>query len=552
MNSPLTSVKPEKKLSIAFFLFIIIALGVILRIIFIGSREFWFDEVLSLLLSTGQKQSYRNPGDLPFLIKTYQPLLTLPSENSWKDSIQTVIAMLRGLSAEPHPPLFFLSQHFWLRWWGNGETAMRSLPAIISIGGIFGGYGLGKVVLGRRGGLILAALMAVNPFFLFHSLNVRMYGYLIVWTTLAAWSFLALVYHSPTSRWRFWGFNLLFIASITAGCLTFYTFLYWLVSLVILVFYLDRRRWWQHGLRMGIGVLGFVPWAMWGLRQQLRNGDFARFNTSLSWGETLRQHLFDVTQTLGIQVLMGDTVTSLPTFLSLLAGIVSIALLGIATVRLWRQKIYQPLIIALMLGVFPLLLTLAFDLVSGKFTVGFGWGRSISYCLPGLLLLLAVWLEKATGKRQNFVVISILLLYLLISIADFTLRPRQVFGQVSAIVQQYPSESTLIVMNTRADGHVLRLAYYLPQNTSVALLAQNPSDLAPTLEKVLNDPKYAYSRLILLDSARPVWGAPQTEAERQQFQADVQKVLDNRFQLQQNQSTRGTWTLDDFTISVYE
>ena len=35
-----------------------IASAVLLRVINLGSREFWYDEVLSLLLSTGQKAQY--------------------------------------------------------------------------------------------------------------------------------------------------------------------------------------------------------------------------------------------------------------------------------------------------------------------------------------------------------------------------------------------------------------------------------------------------------------------------------------------------------------
>ncbi len=47
-------------------------------------------------------------------------------------------------------------------------------------------YGLGRVVLGHRGGLLLAALLGINPFYLFHSLNLRMYAPLVLWATLSA------------------------------------------------------------------------------------------------------------------------------------------------------------------------------------------------------------------------------------------------------------------------------------------------------------------------------------------------------------------------------
>jgi uncharacterized membrane protein len=170
-----------------------IAIAIVLRIINLGSREFWYDEVLSLLLSTGQKKFYTHPGDVPIVLVNYQPLLSLPLEKSFSDVFQTLEMLIKGLVAEPHPPLFYLGQHFWLRLFGNSVTAMRSLPAIYSIGTIFCVYNLGRKLLGYRGGLLLAALLGLNPFFLFHSLNVRMYCGLVFWAVLSSWATIELV-----------------------------------------------------------------------------------------------------------------------------------------------------------------------------------------------------------------------------------------------------------------------------------------------------------------------------------------------------------------------
>ena len=89
----------------------------------------------------------------------YTSLLHLPPMSGVGDFVKTLANLLRALAGgEPHPPLFYLSQHFWLYLFGNSEAAMRSLGVILSIGAIACAYGLGKILLGHRGGLLLGAL----------------------------------------------------------------------------------------------------------------------------------------------------------------------------------------------------------------------------------------------------------------------------------------------------------------------------------------------------------------------------------------------------------
>lgn len=534
-------------------LIITIAIAVLLRILNLGSRELWYDEVLSLLLSTGQKAAYHTPEDSPVVLARYTSLLSLPAEFNARD-VTTVRDLLRGLlGGEPHPPLFFLGQHLWLRF-GNSEVAMRSLGALLSVAAIGSAYGLGRVLLGHRGGLFLAALLGINPFYLFHSLNIRMYGPLVLWTTLSAWALLHLVNQRDTqaakSRRTQILWNSLVIGSVTVGLLTFYLFAYWVIALVALVLYLDRQRWWQHGLRLGAAVLLTIPWVLWGTLKQLRNADLKRFEASKEVGAIGLRHLQDVAQTLGTHLLVGDWVTSLSPTSAVIAGFVVIALLLACTISLWRQGENRALGVALLLGIFPLLLALGVDIATGKFTLGFGWGRTMIFILPGCLLLLALWVERAPQRWREPVAVGLLLLYLSISIGDFSLRHRWVFHPIADLIAQEPATPTLIAMNSKAWGHVLRLAYYIPPTASVMLLAQEPAKLASSLEKVLSDDSQ-YSRLLWLDSANPVWSRLKTEIEME-TERRIQQVLSARFQLTNTQQLSGTMDLDQFTINLYK
>ncbi len=212
----------KKSVSIEKLALIVIAIAIIIRIVNLGSRELWYDEVLSLLLSTGQKGAYQTPKDLPVVLAQYTSLLNIPIESSLGEVILTFKKLLLSLlGGEPHPPIFFLSQHFWLRLFGNSEAAMRSLNLIFSIAAIFSSYNLGKVVLGHRGGLFFAALIGINPFYLFHSLNVRMYAPLLLWTTLSITALLHLIEQHQTaniaSRESQWLWRILLIGSTAIG-----------------------------------------------------------------------------------------------------------------------------------------------------------------------------------------------------------------------------------------------------------------------------------------------------------------------------------------------
>ncbi|MBD2626331.1 glycosyltransferase family 39 protein [Trichormus variabilis] len=557
MKPNLASSNINKFFSIEKIALIVIAIAVVLRIINLGSREFWYDEVLSLLLSTSKNGIYKTPGDAPVVLAEYTSLLRLPVEASLRDFFLTIESLIRSLlGGEPHPPLFFLSQHFWLRLFGNREASVRSLNTLFSIAAMGGAYGLGKLVLGHRGGLFLAAMLGISPFYLFHSLNMRMYAPLVLWVVLTTWALLYLIeqQNSPISQSRrrqlLW--NGLLIISIAAGLMTFYLYAYWLIVLGVLVLYLDRRNWWQHGLRLGAGVLLTMPWVLWGTIKQLRNADLDRFGKAKSTLPPLLRHLQDFTNTLGTDILIGDWASSLDPIVITIAGCVVILLFLACSIHLWRQGEQKNLTVALILGILPLLLALTVDIATKKFTLGFGFGRTMIIILPGCLLLIALWVEKAVAKQwQTPVAAGLLLVYLTISVGDFSLRTRSVFRSVSELIAQDLNQPTLIAMNSKAWGHVMRVAYYIPSSYPVMLLSQTPLGLATSLEKVLKEEPAKYPRVVWLDSGNPLWSKLKTEAEVEIQKQKIEQVLSSKFKLEKTRNLSGTMPLDDFTAKLY-
>ena len=91
----------------------------------------------------------------------------------------------------------------------------------------------------------------------------------------------------------------------------------------------------------------------------------------------------------------------MPPVMIILSGIIAISLLLAVSMHLWHKNQHQLLLIAFCFGILPLLMMVAVDIVSAKFTVGFGWGRSLIFILPGCLLLLTIWIEKAESQNKK-------------------------------------------------------------------------------------------------------------------------------------------------------
>ncbi|MGK7887301.1 MAG: glycosyltransferase family 39 protein [Crocosphaera sp.] len=540
--------------TINIILLVAIACGVILRIVNLGSREFWYDEVLSLLLVTGQKGQYQNPQDIPIILADYNSLLNLPLESSLSDILTTFESFIKGLVTEPHPFLFFLEQHFWLRLWGNSEAAMRSIIVLFSLGSMGCAYGLGRRLLGFQGGLLFATFLGLNPYYLFHSLNIRMYCSLVFWVLLSSWCLLELITINTSKKDNFFSkrynifWTILLVFSAASGLMTFYYFAVLFLVFAVLVLWLDRRKWWQYALYLISSIILTIPWVLWGTRQQLRNADLGRFASQDGFVNAMTRHLKEFLDVLGIHLLVGDWSSILPNYVVTIVGLFVFISLIYCIWQLYKNNQKKLLMISLLLGLFPLLLMLTLDIITRKFTLAFGFGRSVIFVLPGCLLLLVTWLEKGGMKFRNIAILSLLLLYLGINVADFSLRSRQMFHQVADIINEQPNEPTLIIMNSQAWGHVLRLAYYLPTTSPISLLAQKSDNLSPVLAENLSEKSEQYQRILWLDSERPVWGKASTEEQKQ----EVKSILELGYNLQKSQQLFGTWELDNFELNVYE
>jgi hypothetical protein len=116
--------------------------GLILRVVRLGFQPLWWDEGYSVWFATHS------------------------------------LGQMAALTAEDiHPPLYYALLHGWTLLWGAGPIALRLFSVLCGVLAIPVMYAAGRRLLGsRRGGLWAALLVAVNPFHVYYSQEVRMYG----------------------------------------------------------------------------------------------------------------------------------------------------------------------------------------------------------------------------------------------------------------------------------------------------------------------------------------------------------------------------------------
>ncbi|MFV2072221.1 MAG: glycosyltransferase family 39 protein [Thermoanaerobaculales bacterium] len=134
-----------------------LVLGAGLRLHHITFQSLWLDELFSVVFSRS---------DLP------------------------VAEIIRVYQTDVHPVGYPLLLHCWLGFFGDTDSAARSLSAVLGILGIGAMYVVGRWAVSARVGLAAAFLTAVNAFHIFYSQEARSYTLVFVF---AAFSYLGLL-----------------------------------------------------------------------------------------------------------------------------------------------------------------------------------------------------------------------------------------------------------------------------------------------------------------------------------------------------------------------
>ncbi|WP_222916663.1 glycosyltransferase family 39 protein [Natrinema sp. SYSU A 869] len=153
--------------SIPIELYPIALLAAALRLFRLDSESYWVDEVVSVTTATS---------NTPFEL-----LISVPGN-------------------DPHPPLYYLLLSGWTAVFGTTELATRLLSALVGIATVVVLYGVGRRLFDREVGAIAAVFVAVSPFHIWYSQEVRMYNLLALLTALSFYWFVRMQTERPADE----------------------------------------------------------------------------------------------------------------------------------------------------------------------------------------------------------------------------------------------------------------------------------------------------------------------------------------------------------------
>jgi uncharacterized membrane protein len=277
------------------------ALGAALRFWHLGSQSFWFDESYTVDLVG------RGLGDM---------LSTIPR-------------------TESTPPLYYLLAWPWAKLFGDSEAGLRSLSALIGTATIPLGWGAARALFPRwapRAGLIAAALVAVNPYFVWYSQEARSYA-LLVFTVALTLLFLA---RRDVKLWA--------VAGVLA-LLTHYFAGFVVVAEALWLLHTTPER----AARYATGAVALAGVALMPLALHQRASQSTSFIAQLS----LERRVVDLPK----KLVTGELGTFTP-LIGPLAGLVAVAAVAYALLRAREQALGLLWLVAVGAGV-PLIAALA-------------------------------------------------------------------------------------------------------------------------------------------------------------------------------------------------
>jgi 4-amino-4-deoxy-L-arabinose transferase-like glycosyltransferase len=121
-------------------------------------------------------------------------LSTLDLQSFWYDEAFTPVhvlhpslwATLRSVAhTENSPPLWYVLEWLDARVLGSGEVALRLPSAIAGIATVPVAWAIGRELAGRRAALLCAAIVAVNPLFVWYSQEARVYALFVLAAAVA-------------------------------------------------------------------------------------------------------------------------------------------------------------------------------------------------------------------------------------------------------------------------------------------------------------------------------------------------------------------------------
>lgn len=244
-----------------------LALGLVFRFASLDSQMYSHDEAYTSLRAAGYTGSEAIDGIWNGKTISREDIQLFLRPNEEKDVFDTLSAIARS---EPQlSPLYFVIAHYWMRWIGSSQAAMRGLAALLSIFAIPGMYWLcTELFRSRRTALVSAALISLSPFSILLAQDGRPYS---LWASVTLLSSAVFMIAIRRNRAIVWG---AYLFSIVVGIYSHQMFVLVIIAHGLYLFTVRKSclegRFIGYLVAAFLAALAFTPW----LLQLLTRWDF--------------------------------------------------------------------------------------------------------------------------------------------------------------------------------------------------------------------------------------------------------------------------------------
>lgn len=283
---------------------ILLGLGICFRLVNLDHKIYWYDETFTSLRSSGYTEaevvehfSQSAIVQVPDLQHYQQPHPQRGLSEMWHSL---------AIEDPQHPPLYYALSTYWIRWVGHSVTAMRLLPALLSLLALPCAYWLCQelfVTEEMTGKFAVAGmaigLLSVSPFHLLYAQEAREYSLWSVTALLATAALLRGLRVGTVASW------LLYALALAASLYTFLFSIWMAVAHAIYVLALAKFRFSPtiaaYLLATLSALVAFSPW-LWITMQNLNQieavTDWTTHNRSIvnlvtSWASMLGRLFYD-------------------------------------------------------------------------------------------------------------------------------------------------------------------------------------------------------------------------------------------------------------------
>lgn len=350
-------------------------------------------------------------------------------------SMKPFLEIIKIITRDTSPPLWNIFEHFAFRLFGTGEVVIRGLAFTFFLGTNLFVYKIGKLLWGKKTGLIATVLTFLNPFFFIYAFEGRTYSILAFGVTASMYYFLKILKsEGKISRQYMVGY-------VIATLWAMYSHHFAIFALIIQVFWFvyefvfgKRKNAIQFFKVFLFVCIGYLPWAYpLYLQTKMVGGGFWLGTPTLT---DLRNLIYNY---LAEGVKHGLAEPSL--YLTF----------AILILRKWMPD-KEKSVFLLSWFLIPILLTWT---VSQKFQSIF-FDRYLLYTIPAAMLIIA----SNTRKISSFFLVPLAIFFLIIDVFYFTHPTKIPFRDLANYVKKTEIKGDFLINEDMGKHKLWESKYY--------------------------------------------------------------------------------------------